>query len=931
MKDGISSGEKTALGRLASMYYKILKVNLTEDSHEIIKADKEELSPEKGYSERLSQWLKASAMLGQVHQDDREKYLLFSDLENLKNVFREGKEYTSCYYRRAVGDEFRWVSLELARAEEYQPDNQVLYLYVKDIHDEYAIDFGEKDFVTGGTNRRGFLRIAAGIMNKSEENQKFAMLMFNVREFKAVNEMFGARGGDLLLRQIHQALKTSALQPCALARISGDNFACLIRQDNLDEEEITKLCRMSFSMNSKSMDVYARCGIYLVEDKQVYLGTMLDYAKLAQNYIIDEYIKPYAVFERYMRIAYMDQSRVSSQLDDCIKRGEFFVKYQPVFDCRTGKLVSGEALVHWKRSDHEELMPQNFISALEDNGHITEIDNYVWNQVRSFIGKRKEKGRSYVPLSINLSWMDFHDPAMVRRILEQLRQFESDGDEEENKWYPVLFEVTEKVFDIKESRNNDILYDMHKAGAQIVLDDFGTGSSFGTLQVYDFNFIKLDVELVHKITLGGPVKSIIHSIIDMAHHMHAKIIAEGVETKEQFDFLYQHGCDFLQGYYLAKPMTEEEFAQALDSEIDIKELLPQKEGLNLTDLVDIPTLQKLQDSFAEMTGMAALTTDKDGRQITRGSNFTDFCMKLTRGTEKGRKRCEDCNRETAEIALQQRTCYACECHAGLINYSAPIMANGEMVGTFIGGQVLTNPPEPDKVRSVARQLGISEKDYLEAAGKIRVVEKEKVDSAAEFLYVIANIISDVAYKKYMLDVGNNLLRDRNMELDFLAHYDKLTKLHNRHHIYTFFGMFEESEEPYSVALGDIDNFKRVNDTYGHDCGDLVLSSVADVIRREVGKNGEPCRWGGEEFLILIRGDKEFAFALLENIRRQIENMVLENKGRKVSVTMTFGLTCDAEKTEQVNSMEKLVTLADERLYYGKNHGKNQIVSESFSQ
>lgn len=205
--------------------------------------------------------------------------------------------------------------------------------------------------------------------------------------------------------------------------------------------------------------------------------------------------------------------------------------------------------------------------------------------------------------------------------------------------------------------------------------------------------------------------------------------------------------------------------------------------LKLTDLIDVSMLQKIQDSFADMTGMAALTTDINGVAVTKGSNFSDFCMKYTRSSMIGCARCEQCDRNGAELALESGKSVIYSCHAGLMNYAAPIMADGELVGCFVGGQVLLEPIDMERVRKTAKEIGVDEEEYVEAAGRIPILEQRPIDNAAKFLYTVADVISDMAYNKYRVyQVNDNmkanlelvyksyeqLERSENMKSDFLA-------------------------------------------------------------------------------------------------------------------------------------------------------------------
>lgn len=191
--------------------------------------------------------------------------------------------------------------------------------------------------------------------------------------------------------------------------------------------------------------------------------------------------------------------------------------------------------------------------------------------------------------------------------------------------------------------------------------------------------------------------------------------------------------------------------------------------LKLTDLLDVNTLQRLQDAFSDLTGMAALTADKDGTAVTDGSNFTDFCMKLTRPTEIGRKRCEKCDRKGAEIALANGRSCSYKCHAGLVDFAAPIMANGEMVGSFIGGQILTEPPDIEKFEKIAEEIGADPEEYKKAIQKVKIVSQETINRASNFLYVISMVLSSIAYKSYALNKSKlEIEKASGMKSDFLA-------------------------------------------------------------------------------------------------------------------------------------------------------------------
>lgn len=189
-----------------------------------------------------------------------------------------------------------------------------------------------------------------------------------------------------------------------------------------------------------------------------------------------------------------------------------------------------------------------------------------------------------------------------------------------------------------------------------------------------------------------------------------------------------------------------------------------KLAIALTDLISVSTLQSIQDGFARLTGMAALTTDADGNAVTKGSNFTEFCMDITRKNRDGARRCAQCDKKGGEDALLSRKSVSYSCHAGLVDFAAPIMLGGEMIGSFIGGQVLTEEPDEEKFRAIARDMGVNEDKYIAALRKVKIVSKEHVEAAADFLFIIAGLLSQSAYDAYISKQNNTGLTSLNQAL-----------------------------------------------------------------------------------------------------------------------------------------------------------------------
>ena len=797
------------VGMLSSIFYKILKVNLTEDTHQDIKVEDAEKTSETGYSPSLSQWMKEYARLGNVYPEDREEYDAFCDLEYLRGQFAKGKKLLDIHYRRKINGEFRWVSMELIPSTEYKPGNQVVLLYIRDIHDDYLrqVEFAmrratnslcivtmnltadkivsessvysshrlssdlekvddfirsigaflplqdsrqqiersfcrenllrqmeqgnstvtgtgwfvlgesqpsllrltaeivrnsyteeieavlymadetqkymdtkmpellyestyervgiidtqrrrisvrdafhdetdgwkedpgsydeyrsrmasdvilekdrteflrnssvenlkanldicnryvytvahvedgeahlkshsyvyldrqmgiivaaiedvtslsEKDTLTGGINRGGFIRRAERILRERNGVENYALLYYNIRGFKAVNELFGVAEGDRLLRSLYQNLQKSFLKPLLTARVEADQFICLVEQKNLDFDRLSRLCQHVYSLKGKQLRINGCFGIYPIRESNISVSGMCDRARLAEQHIKDGYMKYYEIYDQKMSDAYIDKTELLSMIDSALQRKEFVVYYQPVVDAGTGKTVSAEALVRWIHPQRGIISPGVFIPALEESGRISQLDLYVAKEVLEFQTKRLQAGKVVVPVSVNLSWMDFYDTSMV----EWLRR------EMDSEIFPegiFRYEITETSYAAVAETQKSVLQELRERGIQLLLDDFGSGySSFSTMRNYDFDILKLDMGFVRQIEESAKTRSIIHSIIDMSHHMNVKVIAEGAETERQVQFLREHGCDYIQGYYFYKPLSQNDFEKVLN-------------------------------------------------------------------------------------------------------------------------------------------------------------------------------------------------------------------------------------------------------------------------------------------------------------------------------------------------------------------------------
>lgn len=434
----------------------------------------------------------------------------------------------------------------------FDKEREIVLVAVDDRREEL-----ERDPVTGALSRDGYMHHAAQILKENDKG-RFAVLYFNISRFKAINDMFGYETGDLLLRQGMNAIRTSYLKPVLLARMEADHFVALVEKKNLDYSRLTELLHSVYQKGNLKVDIYGRCGIYLIpEDCTLTVSEMNDRAKLAKTEIRNQYVQPYAVFQEEIKENYEQNSIAIGQIEDAIRNEEIQVYYQPIYDAHTEKIVSAEALARWNSEEHGMILPGKFIPALEESGHITLLDTCIHQKVNEFLEKRKEQGQPTVKIAMNLSRMDLMDETIMKRILGSVQN----SDEQKQ----MSFEITESAYTNISSFGMNFLKTLHNGGTAILMDDFGSGvSSFSTIQEYEFDILKLDMGFTRKIGTNPKNDSIIISVIDLAHRLDMRVIAEGVETREQADFLKANGCDYFQGYYFSRPVPQKEFEQLLE-------------------------------------------------------------------------------------------------------------------------------------------------------------------------------------------------------------------------------------------------------------------------------------------------------------------------------------------------------------------------------
>lgn len=415
----------------------------------------------------------------------------------------------------------------------------------------------DHDWMTDEYSRTGFIRAAQQLLQKGTADEELALVYCNVKGFRAVNDLFGEQDGDIMIFRERDLLR-EVLHPLLLGRSEADHYLLLVKESELTPQNLKRLMDRSYEKGSRRLLFTVRCGIYPIRTKSASIVSMIDQAKMTEKSIPDNSGQNYAIYDRKSRDRYVQSRVLLSDYRMGIKEKQFLIYYQPVVSMKSGKLASAEALIRWQHPSLGFLSPGVFIPVLENAGQISAVDRYMIDGVQEFMQGRTALGKRILPAAVNLSRLDFYDPGLLRHIEESV----ADGLlTPEN----LKLEVTESAYADLEKAAADFLHSMQEHGIPILLDDYGSGmSSLSAMEQFPFDIVKLDMGLVRRIGTGKRSEALLLGTIGLVHAMGGNIVAEGVETKEQWDFLKDAGCDMVQGYYKYKPMPEEEFAKLLD-------------------------------------------------------------------------------------------------------------------------------------------------------------------------------------------------------------------------------------------------------------------------------------------------------------------------------------------------------------------------------
>ena len=444
-----------------------------------------------------------------------------------------------------------------------EPGKTVL-VSCKDLSEEYDLIHhlehkSEYDELTGLMNSNTFSNKINEIFqgNPTHLAGKYAIIYFDVIRFKAINDLFGKAGGDLLLIFIAEILKDLIEDDEMACRVGSDRYALFVKTDNKNLSKFSENLIEQIGEYQLSMKVSCNVGIYVIDDTSLLAANMLDRAVLAESTIKGTYAHQYRFYTEDLRQQMLTEQEVVGRMVQALYDHEFVPYFQPQFNHSTGELVGAEALVRWEHPEKGLIRPDVFIPIFENNGFITPLDLYIFECACKFIKQHLNDGLKIVPISTNFSRYDIMQTDFVDRLEEIRTKYD----------VPVKYlrvEITESAVFGENECINHVVHNLHDHGYIVEMDDFGSGySSLNVLKDIDFDIIKLDMKFLSDKKAHSRGGTVISSIVSMARWLNLPIIAEGVESVEQADFLKSIGADYIQGYLYSKPIPELQFIDLL--------------------------------------------------------------------------------------------------------------------------------------------------------------------------------------------------------------------------------------------------------------------------------------------------------------------------------------------------------------------------------
>ncbi len=390
------------------------------------------------------------------------------------------------------------------------------------------------------------------INNNNDKN--FVMVMLDINGFKVINEMYGFEEGNKILLKINHIINKFIFGRGICCHSYSDVYYFCCEAEN-DQDILKILYDINNEINETILNIkiVLSYGIYRIYDKNIVIDEIIERVSYAHKISKRDTTKNITFYDDTLKLNMLNEKQIENDMDDALANNNFKLYLQPKYNIHTNKINGAEALVRWEHPTKGLMLPGKFISVFEKNGFIMKLDMYILEQVCKFIKYNEQKGRRNIPISVNISKLNFRRKDLKEHVMEIINKY---------KVNPKLIEleITESLIAEEPDEIIEVIQDFKKENVTISMDDFGTGySSLSMLQSLPVDVLKIDCGFFKDFEKSKKGAAIIKSIVMLAKELNLGVVAEGVETKEEVDYLREIDCNNIQGYYFCKPITLSEF------------------------------------------------------------------------------------------------------------------------------------------------------------------------------------------------------------------------------------------------------------------------------------------------------------------------------------------------------------------------------------
>lgn len=420
---------------------------------------------------------------------------------------------------------------------------------------------GKHDSLTGALNREQVIERLKIEMKAHDSAKPLCVFLLDIKRFKFINDTYGLKAGDLILGEIAQRLTQSLLKPCVVGRLSGDSFMFVIEYTHEDQQisaaqHIHALIERPYEIEQQEIHLQCSVGYCLYPEDANSADDLLQRANLALFQAESHNIQSVKYLEG-MQTRGRHLPAIEKEIRQALHRNELILHFQPQLNLKNNRLEGAEVLVRWQHPTKGLLAPAAFFDDVEALNLYSELDNYVLEKTCQTIAKWYKTYKRRVPLAINITSVEFQASDFFQKIQQLLIRYE----------IPPIYlelEVTENVVIDDIELVMATISNLQNMGIKVSIDDFGTGySSLAYLRKLPIDKIKIDRSFIQEVTTNDSDLTIVKTMVELSHGLGKRVLAEGVETQQQLQLLRNIGCDAVQGYFISKPIDEQEFTKYL--------------------------------------------------------------------------------------------------------------------------------------------------------------------------------------------------------------------------------------------------------------------------------------------------------------------------------------------------------------------------------